>query len=283
VPVLDNQASDVVDRLPFDLHLIDRASIKSTLVYESVANAVEAKIVLGLFVPSNVLSTRQFAKENQLPPNTVGKAFRVLTERGLVRPLRSHDEPLFVVTVPREEAPEPAHTLHDIQNAIECRLALEAHAAALAAYRRNNDHLTVLLNSGVRAMAASRQLFAVPVQAEVGNSYNRTPTLTAQELQRADDLRHTFAMAYRRHDSVFHLTIAVATGNRDLQRAIEKARARYLRFVKDQHRYVINSKAVRDHLLIWNSIRDADAEQARHHMQRHIEYTQQMVVELMTT
>src|SRR5262249_40085069 len=101
--------------------------------------------------------------------------------------------------------------------------------------------------------------------------------LATEEHQLAASLRQKLAMDYRRHDSIFHQTIAVVTGKPHLYRAIEAARARYLKLIGDPNRYVRSSKSVVDHLLIYEAIREADSARAGDHMQKHIEHTREML------
>jgi len=169
---------------------------------------------------------------------TLRQALKVLQEEGYVCVRRGAAGGTFVseLQIPLEQWFEYIRShMAEFDDILDYRQAVEAHAAYLAAQRRDQDDLDVmeaalssLLNAGSRAL-------------------------------------------FRQADSRFHNAIGRASRSPRLERAIRTARGEFF-FPTDKLYYKEQVEvAHKGHVAVFTAIRDQDAEEAARRMADHIE------------
>jgi DNA-binding GntR family transcriptional regulator len=94
--------------------------------------AIREKILSAAYPAGAILSTKHLAEEIGVSRTPVRDALRELETEGLV------------VLAPRQEARVKSATFEEFRDLCELRIALESHAAALAAERRSQDDLEAM-------------------------------------------------------------------------------------------------------------------------------------------
>lgn len=226
-------------------------AVRVTPTYELVLDQIRRVIFLGRFLPGDKLpAERELAVLFGVSRTSVREAIRVLEGQGLVEVKRGatggimvRNSDLIAANEIREYSDELRQTL---DNVFDFRVANECAACALTAVRRTDEQL--------------ERLTAL---------FNTMASLCATEEARAVTSN---ALQFIACDSEFHMTIAAASGNPYLVRAIEEARtAMYLPIGKI---FVKLDADVNDHHdAIIDAITRRDAKAAYETMQVHIEHT----------
>jgi GntR family transcriptional repressor for pyruvate dehydrogenase complex len=177
------------------------AQIDQLRAHEYVAEQMRRHIGLRLVDPGEPLPPeRELARMFGVGRATVQQAIKLLEADGLVASRRGRLGGTFVTGVSQDEAAKDQLLVKlrrnrgQIEEAIECRRALEPRVAGIAAAKRRSGDL--------RALRRTRKL------------------LEAAERDQDD-------AAYMRHDSEFHLGIARATRNSLFIDTLERVRLLY--------------------------------------------------------
>jgi GntR family transcriptional repressor for pyruvate dehydrogenase complex len=213
--------------------------------YELAAEQMRRAILMGRYLPGEKFPPeRELSLQLNVSRTTLREALRTLSSEGLVETTRGSHGGVSVLEPPTADA-EVRRRLRNsaaqINEAMDLRIAIESHAARLAAERRTKADLKRIV-----------QAFEAVVRTT------------------AEDPEHRHVALYVRTDTEFHLAIARATRNGLLVRAVEDARARmfhelgsvfstYSEHVNDHHEEVIQA------------IEAGEAERAEAAMRRHIE------------
>jgi len=99
---------------------------------EKAYTIIRKKILSNEFAPGTTLSAKHLAEEIGVSRTPVRDALRELETEGLV------------VLAPRQEARVKSATFEEFRDLCELRIALETHAAALAADRRTQDDIEMM-------------------------------------------------------------------------------------------------------------------------------------------
>jgi len=173
--------------------------ITPAMVYEQVAARLRQRIRLGLLPPGHRLPPeRTLAEQLGVSRVTLRDALGILQGEGLIERRRGAGGGAVIVG-PRSSPHEARAELHrhvdTLDHILELRMVVEPGAARLAAERRTDADL-------------------------------RRLELSVDGLERAASLGHDGVGEFHRADSIFHLTIAAASGNPYLYEAVEQARSR---------------------------------------------------------
>lgn len=218
--------------------------------YQAVAELLSREIALGNFVAGDKLpAERVLAEQLGVARETLRQALRVLEGSGQIEVKRGARGGAFVLANASngQAAIEELRTRkRDLLDNLEFRRIIETQAAALAALRRTEEHLM--------QMELIQELL-----------------LQARTVDEA-----------RRADTAFHATIAQASNNPFLMRAVEDARV--LMFgLTDAIPFEFQTKtSYESHGQILRAIRDQDHQLASQSMHHHIEVTVQELEDLLT-
>lgn len=181
---------------------IDIGPVRPPPAHELALEQLERAIQLGRFLPGDRLpSERDLALQLRVSRTTVRAAISVLHGRGLVDIRRGANGGIVVRGLrPGRKRQHLATSLAEIRAVYEYRYAVESAAARLAAERRTGAHIAAL-----QARLAEMSVLT-------GTPSSRAEPENIARFQAAD--------------SAFHLTIAQASGNPMLLKAVEDARAR---------------------------------------------------------
>lgn len=206
--------------------------------YEQVVARLRRAIWLGELLPGERLpSERTMAEGFEVSRLTIREALRVLQGEGLIT-VRRGNSGGSTVTYPKMTAQQRHHTLVEARDHLrdvhEVRMGIEPAAARLAAERATEAQLA-------RLQACQQQL-----------------------LESAD------VPSFRRVDSVFHMTIAEASGNTLLSNAVEDARSTlFMGF--DVHEFeVVKNTSANAHGGIVAAISARDGHRAAELMTEHL-------------
>lgn len=180
------------------------STVRAAATYELVVDQLRRAMYLGRFLPGDKLPPeRDLAHQMGVSRTTVREAIRVLEGEGLLEIRRGATGGLIVrerARLSKREAQSYVATQRDhIDSIFEFRLANECAAAALAAERRTGLQLQLM-----------RKL--LDEMAELA--------ATAEDRERVANIAKFTA-----RDSTFHLTIAEASMNGFLIKAVEEGRA----------------------------------------------------------
>ena len=255
-------ADDGVDLARFD-------RLNTSPAWQVVAESLRRKIALGLYRPGDLLpSERQLADGMGVSRITVREALRVLQGEQLIETRRSNVGGAQV-RAPRSRPDAEARAEVRRERArflqiIDCRVANECLAARLAAGVRTESHLEALEETIAAMDAASRGL------------EDRQDTVEDEETA-----RQAAVGEFRRHDSIFHLTIAAAPANAYLYRTVEWLRSEFFTPLELILRIRNMQDSAVEHGAILEAIRERDAERAEAAMRRHLESTRRALDELL--
>lgn len=204
-----------------------------------VTDLLRTRIRGGELAPGDRLPPeREFAEQLGVARPTLRQALKILHEEGFVRSERGAGGGTFIGEL---EAPlelwidRIRDNAEDFEDILDLRHAIETHAAALAATRRDDEDL--------KAMESALS------------------TLLA-----ADSRAH-----FRQADSLFHNAVARASRSPRLETAIRNARGE-LFFPTDQVYYVEQVElSHRDHIAVFEAIRSQDPAEAARLMGVHIQ------------
>ena len=226
--------------------------VKTSPAYEHVCARIRRAVHLGEYMPGDRLSSeRDLAQQLGVSRVTLREAIRVLEGEGYVTTSGRRGTRVVVAFRGRDAAgrlepstSQPRHLrellrdrLDEIEDLFGFRRANEGYAARLAATRRNGGHLD-RLRASIDALRASDNI-----------------------------------PEFRKADSAFHLTIADASGNAYLQKAIEDGRADMFRPLDLLNIDVTISGSINDHSAILWAIEAGDADRAETLMIDHIEHS----------
>lgn len=247
-----------------DLARFDR--LNASPAWQVVAESLRRRIALGLYRPGDVLpSERQLAEGMGVSRITVREALRVLQGEQLIE---RHAAGARVRAAPgrpdREARAEVRRERGRFLHIMECRMANESLAARLAAAVRTNVHLEALEESIVAIDAAARRL-EEPHDSEADE----------------EAARQAVVGEFRRHDSIFHLTIAAVPANPYLYRTVEWLRSEFFTPLDLILRMRSMQGSAEQHRAILEAIRQGDGPAAEAAMQRHLETTRQSLDELL--
>lgn len=231
--------------------------VKTQPAYEHVCARVRRAIHLGDYLPGDRLpSERDLSDQLGVSRVTVREALRVLEGEGYVVTTGRAGGGRVLVARPEEAAEamfdSAAKTagywrqylrdhLSEIENLFDFRQANEAFAAGLAATRRTDEQVEKLRQS-VEDMRASRDM-----------------------------------STFRRADSAFHVTIAIASTNPYFKDAIEDARADMFRPMDALNVDVTISDSQKHHAEVLRAIEAKDEKKAHRAMARHIEHSREEI------
>jgi GntR family transcriptional repressor for pyruvate dehydrogenase complex len=209
-------------------------------VYGLVVDQLRRAIHNGSFVPGDKFPPeRELSKRLGVSRASVREAIRVLEGEGYVETRRGASGGIMVLDRARTEdrlAEVISARLPEIEQVIDFRLAVECHAARLAALRRTDADLAIL-RSAFATMAASRE-----------------------------------TRRFRAADSAFHQGIARAARNEWMERSIVDARA-FLWMTVDEVAENVFRTAELHHGQILDAIESRDPDAAERHVAAHIELT----------
>ncbi len=180
------------------------AAVRAPASYELVVDQIRRAIQIGRFLPGEKLPTeRELAGQLAVSRTTVREALRVLQGEGLIETRRGRAGGAVVIAGPVGTAQElrqlVRHRLAELEDVFDYRLAIEPHAARLAAQRRSKGDL-----------------------AKLRETLNALDALAAGADERGDASPPSRFIAT---DAEFHYRIGLATGNPLLVRAINDGRA----------------------------------------------------------
>ncbi|MBO0827695.1 MAG: FadR family transcriptional regulator [Streptosporangiales bacterium] len=212
---------------------------------EGVAEHIRAMIHRGELGPGDRLPPeRELAEELGVARASLREAIKSLQSRGYVEVRRGAHGGTFVTELSRpfrDWRQQVRKQRGEIDEIIDFRIALEQHAARLAATRRTRPDLTEM-RAAIDSMADS-------------------------------DSRATFRLA----DSRFHSAVARAARNTRLEAGIDQARGA-LFSPHDLLEYVEPvEESVRDHRGVYEAIRAKDADAAACLMAAHIDRTREQL------
>lgn len=220
-------------------HTLHLAPIHVPAAYEHVAARLRQAIWLGKLIPGERLPPeREMAEGFEVSRLTIREALRVLQGEGLITIRRGSGGGSTITSKPMTAA-QRHNELIDARDRLlevhEIRLGIEPVAARLASERATAEQI---------AQLEQKQ----------------------QALVDSTDLA-----SFRRADSLFHLAIAAASGNRLLEQAVEDARSA-LFIVIDVHEFeVVKHTSARAHGDIVEAIAGREGERASALMASHIE------------
>lgn len=212
---------------------------------EGVAEHIRGMIHRGELGPGDRLPPeRELAEELGVARASLREAIKSLQSRGYVVVRRGAHGGTFVTELSRPFRDWREHVRKqrgEIDEIIDFRIALEQHAARLAATRRTRPDLTEL-RAAIESMEAS-------------------------------DGRATFRLS----DSRFHSAIARAARNTRLEAGIDQARGA-LFSPHDLLEYIEPvAESLRDHRAVYEAIRDKNADAAASLMAAHIDRTREQL------
>lgn len=203
-----------------------------------LADHLRLRILSGeLPAGSRLPPQHRFAADLGVARSVLREALSALVQEGYLDTRRGRHGGSFVRSLddPRRRPARSSGQLDEVREAFEYRVAVEGHAAHLAARRRQARDLEDL-----DAAVALRPDTTLPL--------------------------HDF----RRADARFHAGVAVAARNRYLQEAVRHARAEVFlrtdRLLFDQEM----GRMLAEHAAVLGAIRDADPDRARDLMERHV-------------
>ncbi len=222
-------------------HPIGARTVRRVPGHQAIIDHLRREISLGRLLPGDRLpAERKLAEQYGVARETLRQALRVLESDGQIAITRGAAGGAVVQPSPidpqvvREELLERAD---EFSSLLELRVILESGAAELAALRRNAADLDEM-------MRAQESLLA------------------------ADNLYES-----RRADTEFHLAIAGSTRNEWIEQAVEESRTHMFIPTDVLGFEFIKSTSHRAHELIFEAIRDGDAERAGRAMRAHISNT----------
>jgi DNA-binding FadR family transcriptional regulator len=231
---------------------IEPMATRGVAGYQAVVDHLRREFTLGRIRPGERLpAERQLAERLGVARETLRQAYRVLEGAGQLEIRRgSHGGAVVLETLGDKTLLLSEMRAHarDIAELIEFRTVVEAAAAELAALRRTPAQLDEL-------DAASREL-------------------DASEL--LTDFRHA--------DTRFHLAVAAAAGNTQLEIAIEDARVAMFQPVDVLDFDLVKEASIDGHAAVLDAIRAGDPARAAtaRAMRDHIGMTREHLDELMT-
>jgi GntR family transcriptional regulator, transcriptional repressor for pyruvate dehydrogenase complex len=236
-------------------------SVRTTAAYELVVEQLRKAIYLGRFMPGDRLpSERDLSLQMQVSRTTVREAIRVMEGEGFVSSKRGAGGGLVIL--PQDKLSKTQAEIYiesqlDLLGSLfEFRIANESAATRLAASRRTKAHLERMY----KRLETMEVLTATPESRSVIANISR------------------FLFC----DSDFHLTIADASSNRFLVKAVEDVRvAMFLPIGKVYSR--LDDHANEHHREIYQAIKDRDPELAAERMRHHIKATWEMLKGLVPT
>lgn len=228
---------------------IEPMSTRGVAGYQAVVDHLRREFTLGRIRPGERLpAERQLAEHLGVARETLRQAYRVLEGAGQLEIHRGSRGGAVVLETfgdKQQLLSEVKAHAGDILQLIEFRTIVEAAAAELAARRRTSAQLEAM-------ELASRELDAAEL-------------LT--------DFRHA--------DTRFHLAIAAAAGNAQLEVAIEDARVAMFQPVDVLDFDFVKEASVDGHAAVLDAIRARDSARAAEAMREHIGATRGHLDELM--
>jgi GntR family transcriptional regulator, transcriptional repressor for pyruvate dehydrogenase complex len=245
--------------------------------WEAAADALRAKIDLGLIQPERRLpSERELAEQMGVSRITVSQALRVLQGEGLIEPQgRTGGARVRPPRVRRSEEvlEELVRRRSEIDEILGCRTAVESQTARLAAERLASGVEQIDLSVLSATMVPLDSAAAALEQARLLLVSTSEPTFQATTREEWRDAGITF----RREDSLFHLGIAEAGGNRRLVDLVERLGAEFFAPVEPTLA-LVNFKTVGiEHRQILDAISQGDPRAAEDAMRNHIESIRQAI------
>jgi len=229
---------------------IEPMATRGVAGYQAVVDHLRREFTLGRIRPGERLpAERQLAERLGVARETLRQAYRVLEGAGQLEIRRGSQGGAVVLETLGDKTlllSEMRAHAYDIVELIEFRTVVEAAAAELAAVRRTPEQLDEL-------EAACRELDAAEL-------------LT--------DFRHA--------DTRFHLAVASAAGNTQLEIAIEDARVAMFQPVDVLDFDLVKEAIVDGHATVLDAIRAGDPQRAADAMREHIGVTRDHLDELMT-
>lgn len=218
-----------------------RQSIRGQSGYQAIVDHLRREISLGRIVAGDRLpSERRLAEQFGVARETLRQALRILEGSGQIVIQRGAAGGPIV----RQVELDPAEILRDVRarsqsilELLEFRTVVESASAGFAAERRSGEDLEKLVDAQVALREAS----------------------THDESRRAD--------------TVFHLTIAQASGNPMLEHCIEDARAKMFSPVDLLAYEFIKDSSYRAHQRILDAIDSGDSVEAAAAMVAHLDVT----------
>ncbi|MGH3095934.1 MAG: FadR/GntR family transcriptional regulator [Streptosporangiales bacterium] len=219
--------------------------LTSMRLTEGVAEHIRGMIHRGELGPGDRLPPeRELAEELGVARASLREAIKSLAARGYVEVRRGANGGTFVTQLSRPFSEWREHVREqrgEMDEIIDFRMALEQHAAGLAAQRRDRGDLTQL-RSAITMMESAES-----------------------------------RAAFRLSDSRFHSAVARASKNTRLQAGIDQARGA-LFSPHDLLEYVEPvAESLTDHREIYEAIRGKDAGHASSLMTEHIERTREQL------
>lgn len=239
--------------------------------WDLAAGSLRRKPRLGFYRPGERLPVeRELAEQLGVSRVTIAQALRVLKGEGLVESLGRAGGALVLAAKLRPERElleELRRSEAEISDLLVCRDAVETRVARLAAANRRELHLEVLGRTLTPLATATQEL------REARHEMRDATSLDAMEKAQ------TAAIAFRREDSVFHLTLADAAGNRCLFDLVEELRAEFFARVELDLPYLdLETQDVAgEHERILRAIHEQDKRRAEEEMQVHIESIREMI------
>ncbi|MBT8162678.1 MULTISPECIES: FadR/GntR family transcriptional regulator [Arthrobacter] len=217
----------------------------STSVPEGIIDHLKGRIGRGELNPGDRLAPeRQLAESLGVGRVSLREALRKLQEDGYLEVRRGKTGGTFVTDLDKPMAEwrkQMVARVGELDDITELRLAIETHAAALAAERRSDDDLKKLKA-------------AITQQSQAANRGE-----------------------FRQADSAFHEIIGGASGSVRLAQAARQARGEFFVPVEiGKYEDPVEADA-QQHMAIYEAIRDGDAPRACQEMSRHINYTRTML------
>jgi GntR family transcriptional repressor for pyruvate dehydrogenase complex len=216
-------------------------------IYEEIFR----RITDGTYLTNNRLPTEQdFAKEFEVSRPVVREALARLRIDGLVDSRKGAGS--FVRRRPDELALQlaPVASIADIQRCLEFRYSLEGEAAYYAAQRRDTNDLRKIRD-------AAKRLEDIPSTGQLGV---------------VEDFNFHLVVAEASKNNLYPSTLLLirnqVTYGMNLTRSISR--------IRPENRLV---PVLREHLAIWEAIRDQDADRARDAMRQHISNGQKRLFE----
>ena len=221
--------------------------VQHTAAYELVVDQIRRVIYLGRFLPGDKLpAERDLAHQLGVSRTTVREAVRLLEGERLIKVKRGASGGIIVNAPHQKSVTERRNFLaenqRDLNDVFEFRIAVECHAARLAAERRTKRDLKFLLDM-------QEKMDGIFVKVQSGGAS---------------------VSEYNAMDTRFHIAIAAASRNRRIERATEEIRAAMFLPVGSIFEK-LSDKANVHHRPIWEAIRDRDAKQAENQMREHIQ------------
>ena len=234
-------------------------SVHASAAYEVAAGNIRRAIALGRFLPGDKLPPeRELSNQMLVSRTTIREAVRVLEGEGLIKVRRGATGGLIVMRPARLSTNEMGSYLEvqldRINSILDFRIANECFAAKWAAERRTQPQLD-LLEKCVTAM----------------NGF------CAESSMREDV---TNISSFFAADAEFHLTIAEASQNEMIVKAVGDAHAAMFVPIGRVFKRLENA-ANSHHEAIFSAIKEQDGQRAAKEIELHIEETRKSLINLL--